>query len=131
MAGVGVLLRVRDVMTPNPVTMPPTATVEEAVKLMAERDIGSILVVDESGRLAGIFTERDAVKRVLAQGRDPRSTRLSEVMTPNPITIDVDSPVEDAVRLMERKRIRHLPVVDREGRLVGIVSLRDIEAALL
>ena len=125
-------LRVREVMTPNPVTMPPTATVKEAVATMADRDIGSVLVVDEDGRLVGIVSERDVIRRVLAQGRSLEDTRLADIMTPNPVSVDPEATVEEALRAMARLRVRHLPVVDKEtGRLVGIVSIRDIEAAMI
>ncbi len=125
-------LRVREVMTPNPVTMPPTATVKEAVATMADRDIGSVLVVDEDGRLVGIVSERDVIRRVLAQDRSLEDTRLADIMTPNPVSVDPEATVEEALRAMARLRVRHLPVVDKEtGRLVGIVSIRDIEAAMI
>ncbi len=125
-------LRVREVMTPNPVTMPPAATVKEAVAVMAERDIGSVLVVDEDGKLVGIVSERDVIRRVLAQGKSLEDTRLADIMTPNPVSVDPEATVEEALRAMARLRVRHLPVVDKEtGRLVGIVSIRDIEAAMI
>jgi CBS domain-containing protein len=126
-----VVLRVRDAMTDKPVTLPETATVKDAVSIMASKDIGSVLVVNDKGELVGIFTERDLVKRVIAKGLDPSTTLLKDVMTRNPITVNTESPLEEAARIMERRRIRHLPVTDEEGRLVGIISMRDVEAALL
>lgn len=125
-------VRVKEVMTPNPIALRPDSTVEEAVRVMAERNIGLILVVDDEGNLVGVFSERDVIRRVLARGLDPAKTRLSEVMTPNPKSIDPEATVEEALRLMARLGVRHLPVVDREsGKLVGVVSVKDIEAAII
>ncbi|MCE4624374.1 MAG: CBS domain-containing protein [Desulfurococcales archaeon] len=119
--------RVEEVMTRKPVTARVGETVMDAVMRMAELSIGALPVVDESGRLVGIFTERDLLKRVVAKGLDPRETRIEEVMTPNPVTVSPDDTVEEALRIMKKIKARHLPVVDREGKLVGIVSIKDIE----
>ncbi len=104
--------------------LPGTATVREAARLMAARNIGSVLVTARDGRLEGILTERDILCRVVAPGRDPDHTRLQEVMTKNPDTIGPDEPAIEALRRMRDGGYRHLPVVDG-GRLVGIVSRRD------
>jgi CBS domain-containing protein len=106
-----------------PVTVPKTVTVVEAARTMKQHNIGALLVVDGS-KLCGIFTERDALFRVLAQGRDPGATRLAEVMTPQPQTIHPDKPFLDALRAMHKGRFRHLPVVE-DDRPLGIVSARD------
>ena len=105
------------------VQLPPGAAVREAVRLMAERHIGAVLVT-ESGRLVGIFTERDMVNRVAAEGCNLDATTLDSVMTKNPRTVEADSPALSALRLMQLGHFRHLPVT-RKGRLSGIVSLRD------
>ncbi|MCE4627970.1 MAG: CBS domain-containing protein [Desulfurococcales archaeon] len=118
-------------MTPNPVTVTPDETVYEAAVKMAELGVGALPVIDEEGRLVGIFTERDLLVRVVAKGLDPTKIRVGEVMTPNPVTVGPDEPVEEALRLMAKIRARHLPVVDEKGRLVGIVSIRDLELVLL
>lgn len=107
--------------------LPPHAAVREAVRLMAERRIGAILVM-EAGGLAGIFTERDIVNRVVAAGRDPDGTELAEVMTPNPRTIESAAPALTALRVMQNGQFRHLPVM-RNGRLSGILSLRDFASS--
>ena len=104
--------------------LPGTATVREAARLMAARNIGSVLVTARDGRLEGILTERDILCRIVAPGRDPDGTRLQEVMTKNPDTIGPDEPAIEALRRMRDGGYRHLPVVDG-GRLVGIVSRRD------
>ncbi len=107
--------------------LPPDAAVRDAVRLMAERRIGAVLVT-EGGGLAGIFTERDMVNRVVAVGRDPDATLLGEVMTPNPRTIDSGAPALEALRIMQNGQFRHLPVM-RGGRLAGMLSLRDFAGA--
>ncbi|HQU50203.1 MAG TPA: CBS domain-containing protein [Casimicrobiaceae bacterium] len=106
-----------------PVTVTRTATVVEAARQMKQRNVGSVLVVD-GARLVGIFTERDALFRVLAAERDPSATRMSEVMTPQPQTLTADEPFLRALRVVHEGRFRHLPVVE-QGRPIGIVSVRD------
>ena len=107
----------------KPVTAAAGITVAAAAQLMKEHRIGAILVI-EDGRLAGIFTERDALFRVIAEGRDPASTRVGEVMTANPRTIAPDRPFGHALHLMYEGGFRHVPVVDG-GRPLGVVSARD------
>ncbi|CAG1007244.1 Arabinose 5-phosphate isomerase KdsD [Burkholderiales bacterium] len=99
------------------------ATVVEAAREMKQRNVGSVLVVDGT-YLVGIFTERDALFRVLAAGRDPASTAMSEVMTAQPQTMHADEPFIRALRVMHEGKFRHLPVVEF-GRPIGIVSVRD------
>jgi CBS domain-containing protein len=96
--------------------------VSEAAALMKEGQVGAVLVV-EDGRLVGIFTERDAVYRVMAPGRDPRSTLLREVMTPDPLTVAPEETFGYALLLMHEKGFRHAPVVV-DGRPIGVVSAR-------
>lgn len=107
----------------HPVTASPEITVSAAARLMKKHRIGAVLVVD-GDRLAGIFTERDALFRVIAEGRDPASTRVAEVMTPNPRTIEPDRPFGHALHLMYEGEFRHVPVVEN-GRPLGMVSARD------
>ena len=107
----------------DPVALPPTATVKDACRRMHERQVGAVLVT-EDGRLVGIFTGRDAVHRVLAEGRSAARTKLFEVMTPNPKTMPPQKTAIEALRVMEDARVRHLPIV-ADGILVGIVSRFD------
>ena len=107
----------------TPITAPKTATVLDAALLMKKQNIGAILVVDGT-RLIGIFTERDALFRVLAAGRDPGTTQLAAVMTPQPQTIHPDEPFLNALRMMHKGGFRHLPVAEFD-RPLGIVSVRD------
>ena len=106
-----------------PVTVTRTATVFEAAREMKQRNVGSVLVVDGT-RLVGIFTERDALFRVLASERNPAATPLGDVMTPQPQTMHPDEPFLHALRVMHEGKFRHLPVVEF-GRPIGIVSVRD------
>ena len=100
-----------------------TATVLEAAVLMKQQGKGALLVV-EGARLSGIFTERDALFRVIAAGRDPTTTKLADVMTPQPQTMHPDEPFVKALRIMHKRGFRHLPVVEH-GRPLGVVSARD------
>ncbi len=105
--------------------LPEQATVREACRCMWESRKGSVLVADDQQRLTGIFTGRDAV-RALAEGRTAETTMLSEVMTPNPVTIAPDCRAVDALREMNNRGFRHLPVVDG-GCVVGVVSRNDFK----
>ena len=107
----------------TPVTASRTVTVADAARTMKQHNIGALLVVDGQ-RLCGIFTERDALFRVVAEGRDPVATQLGQVMTPQPQTIHPDKPFLHALRIMHVGRFRHLPVVE-DGRPLGMVSSRD------
>ena len=98
-------------------------TVQAAARLMKEHRIGALMIV-EDGKLAGIFTERDVLFRVVAENRDARTTPLAEVMTRNAQTIHPDKPFPDALRLMYEGGFRHVPVVE-DGRPVGVISARD------
>ena len=104
-------------------TAPPETTVSNAAKLMAERKVGAIMVVDERG-LVGIFTERDAVFRVIARDLDSQTTRLIDVMTKEPITISPDNSFGYALLVMHENGFRHVPVIE-DGKLIGVVSARS------
>lgn len=107
----------------TPITAAQTTTVRDAAQTMKRHNVGALLVVDGS-QLCGIFTERDALFRVVAANRDPSTTHLSDVMTPQPQTIHPDAPFLDALRMMHRGKFRHMPVVEF-GRPLGMVSVRD------
>jgi len=106
-----------------PVTADKSMSVLNAARLMKQHNIGALLVVDGT-RLIGIFTERDALMRVVAGSLDPSVTRLAQVMTPQPQTIDADEPFVKALRMMHEGNFRHIPVVEY-GRPLGMVSVRD------
>ncbi|MBI3196097.1 MAG: CBS domain-containing protein [Rhodospirillales bacterium] len=119
--------QLRDIVWDHkPVVLPPSATVKEACRAMRERRVGSVVVAKEGGRLAGIFTGRDAVCRVLAAGKDPAATELSDVMTTDPATMSPDQSALDALRLMWDGGFRHLPLV-KAGQVVGVVSRGDFK----
>jgi CBS domain-containing protein len=108
----------------EPVVLPQTATVQEACRRMRERRVGAVLVEDTDNKLLGIFTGRDAVARVLAEGRDGAATRLADVMTANPVKMPAGASAIEALRLMQDCGCRHLPIIG-DGKVVGIVSRGD------
>ena len=115
---------VRDVIAnQKPFTAPGNTTIAAAARLMKEHSIGALMIV-EGGRLAGIFTERDALFRVLAPSRDPKKTHVADVMTTKPRTIGPDKAVGHALLMMYEGGFRHVPVVER-GKPLGMISARD------
>jgi CBS domain-containing protein len=110
----------------HPASLPITATVQEACRMMRDRRIGAMLVTGRDGRLLGLFTGRDAVGRVVAEALDPKMTPLGTVMTPNPDTIGPNARAIEALRMMQDGGYRHIPIVDSR-RLVGIVSFGDFQ----
>lgn len=108
-----------------PAAVPPSATVLEAVEVMAEHGVGAVAVVDE-GQLRGIFTERDLMLRVVLRGRSSRETRLAEVMTSPAETIADEASEEDALVQMVERHVRHLPIVGKDGELKGMLSIRNL-----
>lgn len=111
-------------------TIEPTATVLEAATEMNEHKIGSLVVVEEGGRVAGIFTERDVLRRVVGERRDPATTRVAEVMTTEVVCCTPETTADEARWAMRMRRIRHLPVADKGGQLVGLISIGDLNADL-
>lgn len=118
---------VRDLMTPNPVTLSATATLVDAAIAMRDFDVGAVIVLD-NGQVYGIATDRDIIVRGIASGNYPATTKLGEVCSRELTTVAPSDSVDDAVRLMRDKAIRRLPVVEH-GRPVGIVSLGDLASA--
>jgi len=118
------ILKVEDVMVEDVVTIDANATVIEAVDLMNQYEIGC-LIVTRRGRAVGIVTERDLLKRVLAKFKDPKTTKVQEIMSKPLIVGDPSMEVEDAAKLMFMKKIKKLPIVD-QGRLLGLVTLTDL-----
>jgi len=116
--------RIRSVMEPHKLlTAPPNTTVSKAAEMMAKRNVGAVMVV-ENHQLVGIFTERDAVFRVIACGKDSKATLLSEVMTTAPMTIDPEKTFGYALLMMYENGFRHVPVIEH-GKPIGIVSSRN------
>jgi CBS domain-containing protein len=110
----------------EPICLPETATVEEGIARMLERRQAGVLVVDEAGRLAGIFTERDVLTRVVGARRDVRDTALRDVMTPRPEALTAGDRIAYAVHSMSVAGYRTVPLVDRERRPVGVVTVSDV-----
>jgi CBS domain-containing protein len=108
-------------------TIGPSATVLQAAMVMAEHKIGALVVIDQD-RIAGMFSERDVLLRVVSAQRDPAQTRVEEIMTSEVACCNLDTPLEDARSAMKNRRIRHLPVVNEEGRMLGLVSIGDLNA---
>ena len=116
--------QIRELMTPNPVSLPGTASVCEAARTMRDADIGDVIVI-EKNQICGIVTDRDIVVRTLAEGRDPATTTLADICSHALTTVSPADSIEHAVQLMRSKAIRRLPVVEGE-QAVGIVSLGDL-----
>ena len=120
-------LTVRHVMQPDPVSVEPGRTLRDALELMNRHRIGAIIVCDAAGALAGIFTERDLLRRVVALGLDPADTPVELVMT-SPVVVGTPStPLDECASVMTSRRLRHLPIVDGD-QLVGMVTIGDVLA---
>jgi len=106
-------------------SVPSDASVYSAIELMAEKQVGALLVVDEN-RLAGIISERDYARKVILMSRSSKDTFVREIMTASPITVGCDTSVDEAMRIMTTHRVRHLPVIDSEGHITGVLSIGDL-----
>jgi CBS domain-containing protein len=106
----------------------PTATVLEATIAMNSKKIGALVVKDASGRVMGIFTERDVLRRVIAEEKAPRAVRVGDVMTRDVVCCPPEADIDEASRIMRDRRVRHLPVCDGDGTLLGVISIGDLNA---
>ena len=130
MKGHLVMATVKDILVrkgTETLNIAPEATVYDAACVMNEHRVGSLLVMDGS-RLIGIFTERDILQRIVAQRRDPLATRVGDVMTGEVACCRLHTTLDEARGVMKNRRIRHLPVVDEEGCVLGLVSIGDLNA---
>ena len=114
----------------NVISISPDASVFDAIKLMADESIGSLVVLDENEALAGIVTERDYARKVIIKGRSSHDTRVAEIMTADVMTAVVDDTVNSCMELMTERKVRHLPVVEND-RVVAIVSIGDLVQAII
>jgi len=105
------------------------ASVLDAIRLMAEKNIGAVLVMQD-GQLLGILSERDYARKVIVKGRASDSTRVADIMTPDPVTTSSDATVDACMALMTDRRIRHLPVLDN-GEVTGVISIGDLVQAII
>jgi CBS domain-containing protein len=116
---------IRDLMTTDPRSLAGGSSVIEAARLMRDDDVGVIPVV-EDGKLVGTLTDRDITIRVVAEGRSPDNTTVGEIASRDLVTVDPQQDLDEALRLMARHQVRRLPVVEEDGKLVGIVAQADI-----
>ena len=114
----------RDLMLKEVVTASENVSVKEGIDLLFKRHIGCIVILDDAEKCVGVFTERDAI-RIISQDV-PLSAPMEKIMTKNPFTVNVDSTFEEAKNIIKSHKIRHLPVIDIDGKLVGMISVRHI-----
>lgn len=112
------------------ITIDSDAIVVNALMLMAENNIGAVLVTDKSGKVSGIFSERDLVRKIIVKGHDCESARVAELMTADPIAIGPDASLGECMNMMTEHKFRHLPVMKGE-QLIGIISIGDVVKALI
>jgi CBS domain-containing protein len=105
-------------------SVPSTVTVYQALKVMLEKNIGALLVIDE-GKFRGIFTERHYARKLALRGKSSKETSIGEIMTERPVTVTCESSIEDCMRIMAGKKIRHLPVMEND-QILGVVSMGDV-----
>jgi CBS domain-containing protein len=116
---------IRDLMTENPCSIDAEKSVAYAAKMMRDEDVGLAPIV-EGNKLIGTLTDRDIAIRVVADGKDPEQTTVREVASTNVVTIDPQQDLDEALRLMAKHQVRRLPVVEEDGRLVGVVAQADV-----
>lgn len=112
------------------ISISPDASVLDAITLMADKSIGSLLVMDDGEKLLGIVTERDYARKVIVKGRSSRETRVSEIMTTDVMTATLDNRVDQCMELMTNRKVRHLPVVD-DNQVIGLISIGDLVQAII
>ena len=116
---------IRDVMTSNPCAIDANQPVSYAAKMMKDEDVGLAPIV-EGDRLVGALTDRDITVRVVAEGKDPQTVKVRDVASTDVITVDPQQDLDEALKLMARHQVRRLPVVEEDGRLVGVVAQADV-----
>ena len=110
----------------GPATVSVLATVEDAILMMMDKDVGAVAVIDEHGIVAGMFTERDILAKFALSGRDPKTTPVRELMSPMVEMATGETTAAEAFKVMLERHYRHLPVVDDHGKVLGILSIRNI-----
>lgn len=120
------MLRASDIMVPNPICIKVDATVYDAIKMMEKHNIASLIVVDENDIVFGVVTAKDIVIKVLAKGLDPKYTKITQILS-RPVTIvDPSTPLKDVINLMIGTGHGHIPVVNKAGKVMGIVTIDDV-----
>jgi CBS domain-containing protein len=117
--------RIQEVMTSNPRSVSPDAPVADASRIMRDEDTGIVPIV-EDGKLIGTITDRDIVVRLIAESRDASSATVRDIASTDLVTVDPQQDLDEALRLMAQHQVRRLPVVEEDGRLVGILSQADV-----
>lgn len=124
-------MKCKDVMTKNPSTCTPSAHAQAAALIMSEEDVGLVPVVDPtSRRLLGVVTDRDLCLDVVAAGRNPQEVKIANSVHSNPITCHADDDIQQCMEHMQHHQVRRIPVVDEEGRCIGIISQKDLALVL-
>ena len=116
---------IRDIMTTNPRTIEPSTPIFEAARIMRDDNIGS-LPITEGNQLWGTITDRDITIRAIAEGRDPTGTTVQEIASRDLVTVDPQQNLDEALRLMAQHQVRRLPVVEEDGKLIGIIAQADV-----
>jgi CBS domain-containing protein len=116
---------IREAMTTQPKSVEASTSVVDAARLMEAENVGSVPVV-EDGRLVGMITDRDIAVRVVGEGKDSQSTTVAEIASRELVTVDPQQNLDEALRLMAQHQVRRLPVVEEDGRLVGILAQADV-----
>lgn len=126
-------MKIRQILQSKPINtlyaVTSTDSVLDALRMMADKNIGAVLVIDKE-ELSGIFSERDYARKIILQNRHSDETLVRDVMTPNVITIDCDQRLDEAMKIMSDKHIRHLPVMEGP-KLVGIISINDVVTSII
>lgn len=118
--------KIKELEPKTPVTVPMDASIGRVIGIMQERKFGAVLVVDGHNKLAGIFTERDVLNKVVGHNVNPEQSKVSQLMTPNPAALSMDHSIAFAMNKMSVGGYRHVPIVDPDHRPVGIVSVKDV-----
>jgi CBS domain-containing protein len=119
-------MKVKDVMTTNPICCRLTDTAQAVAKILRDEDIGSVPIISEEGKLEGIITDRDLCSTIIAEGLDPRTTSINNYVTRNPLACRADDDLDNCEKAMQKNRIRRIPVVDDQERCIGVVSQADL-----
>lgn len=127
MRSVSELLKKRE---PTVFSLSPQDSVFEALRRMADHDVGAMMVLDDSGHLIGVFSERDYTRKIALMGKSSRDTPVRDIMSANVITVAPQTDTRDCLALMSQKKIRHLPVMDN-GKVLGMISIRDITSDII
>jgi|UniRef100_A0A7J2U100 CBS domain-containing protein len=120
------MLKVSDIMVPNPICIATNATVYEAIKMMEKHNIASLIVVDENGIVFGVITAKDIVIKVLAKGLDPNNVKVTEILSRPVTAVEPNVLLKDVINLMIGTGHGHIPVINKTGKVLGIVTIDDV-----